>query len=147
MNLSLFAERLSELLFDNKLGVRELASDTKIGKSTLYEYLSGEKMPTLAKLITLADYFHCSTDYLLGLESEQYESSFKPCKPFHERFSEILAHFKISRYKLERLTGLSESILYYWAKGTRQPTVESILLVCNTLDCRVDFFIGRSNSN
>ena len=67
MNLSLFADRLSELIFDRKKTVREVAQETDIGKSTVYEYLSGRKMPTLRNLVKLADYFGCSTDYLLGL--------------------------------------------------------------------------------
>ena len=116
-----------------------------IGKTTVYEYLSGQKMPTLHNLVKLADYFGCSTDYLLGLEQEQTESTFQVCKPFHERFQEVLQYFAISRYRLEQMTGIAESALYYWAKGQKCPTIENILLVCEKLDCRVDFFIGRSN--
>lgn len=145
MNLPVFAERLSELIFDSKKIGRDVAKEIGIGKTTIYEYLSGAKMPTLQNLIKTANYFHCSTDYLLGLESEQPNLTFKPCKPFPERFQEVLAYFGISRYKLEQMTGIAESALYYWAKGQRTPTIEKILLVCEKLDCRVDFFIGRSD--
>lgn len=103
-------------------------------------------MPTLNNLIKIANYFQCSTDYLLGLENEQYELVFQECKPFHKRFQEVLEYFDITRYKLEKLTGIAESALYYWAKGQRTPTIEKIIFVCKKLDCRVDFFIGRSNS-
>lgn len=145
MNLSIFADRLSELIFDSKKTARDVAKETVIGKTTVYEYLSGQKMPTLHNLVKLADYFGCSTDYLLGLEQEQTESTFQVCKPFHERFQEVLQYFAISRYRLEQMTGIAESALYYWAKGQKCPTIENILLVCEKLDCRVDFFIGRSN--
>lgn len=145
MNLSIFAERLSELIFDGKKTAREVAKETAMGKTTVYEYLSGQKMPTLRNLVKLADYFSCSTDYLLGLEHEQANFTFQVCKPFPERFQEVLQYFEISRYRLEQMTGIAESALYYWAKGQKCPTVENILLVCEKLDCRVDFFIGRSN--
>ena len=145
MNLSIFADRLSELIFDKKKSVREVAKDTSVGKSTVYEYLSGQKMPTLRNLIKLADYFSCSTDYLLGLEEEQNKLVFQSCKPFFERFEEVLHYFEITRYRLEKMTGIAESLLYYWAKGQKVPTIDNILLVCETLDCRVDFFVGRSN--
>lgn len=145
MNLSIFSERLSELIFDsNKIG-REIAKDIGIGKTTIYEYLSGNKMPALSNLIKIADYFNCSLDYLLGLESEQENLTFIPCKPFSVRFNEVLKYFDITRYKLEKLTGISESALYYWAKGQRTPTIEKIVLICKKLDCRVDFFVGRSD--
>ena len=145
MNLSMFAERLSELIFDSKKTARGVAKDAAIGKSTIYEYLSGTKMPTLGNLIKLADYFNCSTDYLLGLEEEQDTLTFHVCKSFPERFQEVLQHFAISRYRLEQITGIAESALYYWAKGQKKPTIENIILVCEKLDCRVDFFIGRSD--
>ena len=145
MDLSIFADRLSELIFDRKQNARGVAQEISIGKTTIYEYLSGQKMPTLQNLVKLADYFGCSTDYLLGLEPEQTGLTFQVCKPFHQRFQEVLQYFDISRYRLEQLTGIAESALYYWAKGQKCPTVENILLVCNKLDCRVDFFIGRSN--
>ena len=146
MNLSIFADRLSESIFDRKKTAREVAEEISIGKTTVYDYLSGQKMPTLSNLVKLADYFGCSTDYLLGLEQEQTELTFQVCKPFSERFQEVLQYFEISRYRLEQLTGIAESALYYWAKGQRRPTLEKILLVCEKLDCRVDFFIGRSSA-
>ena len=145
MNLTIFADRLSELIFDCKKKARDVAKETAIGKTTIYEYLSGQKMPTLRNLIKLADYFDCSTDYLLGLEPEQAKLTFQVCKPFSARFEEVLQYFAISRYRLEQMTGIAESALYYWAKGKKCPTVENILLVCEKLDCRVDFLIGRSN--
>ncbi len=145
MNLEIFADRLSELIFDCKKKPREIAKEAAIGKTSIYEYLSGQKMPTLQNLVKLADYFNCSTDYLLGLEQEQTNLTFQVCKPFSKRFEEILQYFAISRYRLEQLTGIAESALYYWAKGQKLPTVENILLLCEKLDCRVDFLIGRSN--
>lgn len=145
MNLPIFSERLSELIFDSGKNAREIAKEIGISKTTLYEYLSGEKMPSLNNLIKLAEYFHCATDYLLGLEVEQSALIFKPCKPFPVRFQEALKFFELTRYKLEGLTGISESTLYYWAKGQKSPTVDSLLLVCKKLDCRFDFFIGRSD--
>ena len=68
MNLSIFAERLSELIFDSKKNTRDIAKQAGISKTTVYEYLAGQKMPTLQNLVKLADYFQCTTDYLLGLE-------------------------------------------------------------------------------
>ena len=146
MDLS-FSERLSELIFESGQTVRELSSKIGVGKTPLYEYLSGVKMPSLANLIKIADYFQCSTDFILGLESENNERIFKKCKPFSVQFQESLTALGVSRYKLEKLTGIAESALYYWAKGQKTPSVESLTLVCKKLDCRFDFFIGRSTSN
>ncbi|MGN0788403.1 MAG: helix-turn-helix domain-containing protein [Christensenellales bacterium] len=145
MELKIFAERLTELIFDSKKTARDVAREVGIGKTTIYEYLSGNKMPTLGNLIKIADYFGCSTDYLLGLEEESIETSFYKCKPFSERFRAMLKYFDISRYRLEKMTGIAESVLYYWAKGQKTPTVDSLVTVCEKLNCRLDFFLGRSD--
>ena len=143
MDLKLFAERLDELIFDKNIKVIDFAKQAGISKSTVYEYVSGKKVPTLKNLIKMADYFNVSTDYLLGIEKDVYTKTFKKCEDFSIRFNKILENFSISRYKLERLTGISESVLYYWAKGKTVPTVESLLTVCNALNCSFDSLIGR----
>ncbi|MGN0788295.1 MAG: helix-turn-helix domain-containing protein [Christensenellales bacterium] len=61
MELKIFAERLTDLIFDSKKVARDIAREIGIGKTTIYEYLSGNKMPTLNNLIKIADYFNCST--------------------------------------------------------------------------------------
>ncbi|MEX0798075.1 MAG: helix-turn-helix transcriptional regulator [Bacteriovoracaceae bacterium] len=42
-----------------------LAEKTSISKSALHGYLNGVE-PSLKNLVTLADYFHVSLDYLVG---------------------------------------------------------------------------------
>lgn len=145
MNFDVFADRLSDLIFDSKKPVTTVAKEIGVNKSTLYEYLLREREPRIYNLVKIADYFNCSIDFLLGLEDEIPGLVFKECKSFPEQFKDVLSYFNISRYKLQQMTGLSESMLYYWAKGQRTPTIESILLVCKKLECRVDFFIGRSD--
>ena len=143
MDLKLFAERVDELIFEKNLKVTDFAKLSGISKSTVYEYLSGQKVPTLKNLIKIANYFNVSADYLLGLEKDVYTKTFKECEDFSIRFKKVLENFSISRYKLESLTGISESVLYYWAKGKTVPTVESLLTVCNALNCSFDYLIGR----
>lgn len=145
MDLAVFSERLADLIFETGKIARDVAPEIGISKSTIYEYLSGTKMPTLQNLIKIADFFNCSADYLFGREEFVNGVTYKQCKAFSERFKEILAYYKLSRYKLEKLTGISESVLYYWAKGDKTPSVERIIHVCTLLDCSIDFFIGRTD--
>ena len=143
LDLKLFSERVDELIFDKNLKAVEFAKLCGISKSTVYEYLSGRKMPTLKNLIKIAEFFNVSTDYLLGLEKDVYTKNFKSCISFSTRFNEVLKECSMSRYKLEQLTGISESVLYYWAKGKTVPTVESLLTVSSALNCSFDYLIGR----
>ena len=143
MNLSLFGERLSELIAENNLSVKDVVSGSNVSKTAIYSYLKGIKMPTLYNLIKLADFFKCSTDYIVGIEDQSYTQIFNPTTKFSTSFEKALTRLKISRYKLEKLTGISESTLYYWAKGITSPSVENLITVSEALDCSLDFLIGR----
>ena len=65
-NLSLFAERLSDLMIENDLTAELLAQKLDIAKSSINKYLAGTHTPYARVLIKLADYFRCPTDFLLG---------------------------------------------------------------------------------
>ena len=95
-------------------------------------------------LVTLADFFVCSTDFLLGLENENYSRDFEKCPPFDTRFSELLTQCGISQYRLEKLTGISHSTMVYWKNGTKRPTVDSVIRIAEKLNVTVDFVLGRS---
>ena len=85
MNLSIFAESLSELILEANLTPSAFAEQLGCGKGTISRYLSGNKMPSIELLVRMADFFQCSTDYLLGLETEKYPRVFKAMIPFQQR--------------------------------------------------------------
>ena len=145
MDLILFAEKLKELILEKDGKVSVFIQKIKISKTTVYEYLSGNKEPSLKNLLTLANYFQCSLDFLIGLENENYSETFLDCPPFSERLTQLLKYFGISRYKLEKITGISESTLYYWSIDKTLPTVDSLLNISKCLNCSLDFVLGRTN--
>ena len=63
-----FGERLQNLRKARNLSQKEVASALSISASVLSNYESSERTPSLENLIALADFYRCSTDYLLGLE-------------------------------------------------------------------------------
>lgn len=63
-----FGERLQNLRKARKLSQKEVSNALSISASVLSNYESGERTPSLENLIVLADFYRCSTDYLLGLE-------------------------------------------------------------------------------
>ena len=146
MNLSIFAERLSELIFDEKINSNLLAQKVGCDRSTITRYLSANKMPTVETCVKIANYFECSLDYLFGLEDNFYPQSFYELVPFSDRLPVLLKFFNISRYRLEKLTGFSESTLFYWSKGKTKPTIEKIIKLARTLNTSIDFILGRTKA-
>ena len=64
--LDICGELLAELRHDRGLKQEELADILHLSKSTISSYERGQQLPPLDKLVCLADFFHVTTDYLLG---------------------------------------------------------------------------------
>ena len=145
LNLSIFAERLNDLLFDAKITPPALAEKIGCGRVTIYRYLQGNKIPSLDLVIRLADYFKCTTDFLLGLENETYPHNFLPCPPFKERLAFLLDYFHITKYELQKRSKVPESAIYNWQNGVFDPKIDNVIRIANALECTVDFVLGRIN--
>lgn len=61
-----FGERLKALRNEKQKTLRELAENLNIPYSTLANYERGEREPSYENLVTIADFFGVTTDYLIG---------------------------------------------------------------------------------
>ena len=61
-----FNELLVELRQDRKMTQEELAQVLYVTSGTISNYENGVHLPDIEKLISLADFFDVTTDYLLG---------------------------------------------------------------------------------
>ena len=66
-----FSERLRELRQEKGMKQREMADILQIKLRSYQNYEGGERRPDYEGLVTLADYFDVSTDYLLGRSDER----------------------------------------------------------------------------
>lgn len=85
-----YGERLKKLRLDSKQTMDTVSKAMGIAKSTYAGYESEFRQPSLDKLAFFADYFNVTTDYLLGLTSEQNKietkcalDHYKDSKEFH----------------------------------------------------------------
>ena len=63
-----FCERLRDLRIEKNIGQVELAASIGVSKGIISLWENGLREPKLSNLITLAQYFKVSIDYLVGLE-------------------------------------------------------------------------------
>ncbi|MBQ8147582.1 MAG: helix-turn-helix transcriptional regulator [Lachnospiraceae bacterium] len=61
-------ERLQEQRVANHLSQKEVAGRLNISASVISNYESGERSPSIENLVALSRVYHCSTDYLLGID-------------------------------------------------------------------------------
>ncbi len=66
-------ERIKQLRDSKQLSQDELAKVFNLSQSTIAYYETNKKQPPLQTLQTIADFFHVSTDYLLGRTDNKNE--------------------------------------------------------------------------
>lgn len=143
MNMSKFVERLKELIFDTGKSANVISEEIGCGNATLSHYLTGRHIPTVEMAVKLAEYFHCSVEYLLGRTDKNEIKNFKPCPPFNEQLPIFCEKCKITRYKIRKETNISESVLRYWAQGKTKPSIFNLDLIAEKFDVTIDFILGR----
>lgn len=60
------AERIRELMKEESLNQVQLAEKLGLKQNTISSWLLGKKLPSIASLWLLADYFGVDIDYLVG---------------------------------------------------------------------------------
>lgn len=68
--MSIFSERLAELLANKNISQKELANKAEVTESAISHYINGERIPGADVLSRISKALNCSTDYLLGNSSE-----------------------------------------------------------------------------
>lgn len=73
---NLFAERFGELLKENAISKRAFAAAIGVSAMSVSDWSNGNVQPTAENIYLVAEYFHVSADYLLGLEDESGAKSY-----------------------------------------------------------------------
>ena len=142
--MSNLSERLEELINEQNINKKTLAKNVGINATCISHYILGKRVPTVANLVKLADYFKCSTDFLLGREEENNNLTFKKCPPFKEQLLFLKEKLNLTPDKFYDSTDIAKSSYYNWLAG-KKPTLDNIIRLADLLDCRVDFILGREN--
>ncbi|MDF2876693.1 MAG: helix-turn-helix domain protein [Sporomusa sp.] len=62
-----FAQRLSLLLQQHNISKQTLGTAIGVSRPAISQFASGANLPSIDKLVALAEYFNVSVDYLIGL--------------------------------------------------------------------------------
>lgn len=143
--LSNISERLKDLMDEKELNISALAKLTRLSAAVISRILSCERMPSYKTFITIIDFFGCTADYLIGKTESWDETAFKQCPPFNKQLEFLLEKFEISKYKLEKDTGLKEETVNRWHKGIYDPSLEHIVKLANHFERSVDYILGRTD--
>lgn len=143
--MSEFVERLDWLISEQGLNHKTFAEKVGISESCISQYMCDKHVPTVENLVKLADYFHCSTDYLLGREEENNCHIFKECPPFCERIVFLKNKFGGKVDVFVKNAKIVRSSYFNWASDKFTPSLDNIICLANNLYCRVDYVLGRES--
>ena len=143
-NLSKFSEVLDSLMFERELNATQLATAIGIDPTNIMRYLRCVRTPSVENLVKLADYFGCTTDFLLGREPENYPTTFYPLPPFSEQLKVLKEHFNCPWWQIYKTAHITSYRFYEWKNGTFSPKLDNIILLADGFGCTVDFVIGRT---
>jgi transcriptional regulator with XRE-family HTH domain len=142
-NKSYFGERLKELMDINNLKVKDIKTLLGTDVSNIYKWLKNVSFPSFKNILTLADYFTCSLDFLVG-RTEIYEKlKFKEVPKFSHSLRAAMQEKHITEYRLNKDTDISRSILYEWFTDYRNPSIDNLIILADYFDCSIDYLIGR----
>ena len=72
MNKKLFPGILEKAMKYNGLNQTQLSKISNVSQRSISRYLTGQSLPNYAEMVCLCKALHCSSDYLLGLDTETY---------------------------------------------------------------------------
>ncbi len=139
-----FLNNLTDLLETHGISIRKFSKEVGINRNTIFWWFRG-RSPKPQSLIKVADYFHCSIDYLLGkTDSPDFVPSSKTAD-FFTRFKQLRDEKQWSNNRIATLCELSTGTIANWKTET-VPEFEVIVKLSELFGCSVDFLVGRSET-
>lgn len=143
-NLSKFGERLTELMCEAELKSEKFSSIINVSSSAICRWRRGDGTINLSNLVTVADYFNCSIDYLVGRSDKDEIIRPATLPPFPQQLRKVLKEKGLSRYSLDKNTKFKDMYFTRWDKGTI-PLLPNIIELADILDCSIDYLVGRES--
>ncbi len=79
-------QRLQEQRILKNLSQKQVALSVGVSASVISNYESGERTPSVEILLSLAQLYHCSTDYLLGIDKSNKDKLLDASMLNHKQF-------------------------------------------------------------
>lgn len=144
-DLSIFQNRLNNFMEVEGLNLTGLAKKIGCSYQAITLWFEGKYYPRYNVLISIADYFECSVDYLLGLTDNE---SFKPSNnisDFQTRFIAALKKNDFTEYRVAKLCRIEQSTISKWLLRNRIPETENLIKLSQVLKCSVEYLLGRED--
>lgn len=76
----------------------------------------------------------------------KYVLLFKYMEVTCKKLKELRLEKKLRQVDMAKQMGFSQSTIAQWEKGTRQPTLDDIVLLAKFFNCSTDYLLGLSDN-
>ena len=138
--------RYKELRLDKDLTQREISSILNVKRATYSKWEDCVNDMPLEKCNELANYYHTSLDYILGLSNKHTyikENLNINWNLFNKRLHTIRKEKKLSQQQLSDKLGFPQTTYSQFERGITKPTVLKILTMAQYYNISMDYLTGR----
>ena len=143
--MSLFAEKLQDLLYDNNLTYKNLAKSSDISRTKLYFWLEHNIVPTTQSMIQVARHFQCPMDFFLGRTEKTKIIFIDYPVSFSERLRALIQEKNITAYRACMQLHIKTAMICDWLNNGTLPNYDNLLLLTDYFDCPADYLLGLSD--
>jgi len=137
-----FSERLKELLFENELTAEQLASKVEVSRTTVYRWMRKSLQIKRSNLITVANFFSCTIEFLIGRSDDDTKIKPKDCPSLTIQVRKIMAEQNMTTYQFEKAGKFKCSYFNDWDKGY-EPSLQTLIDLADFFCCTIDYLVGR----
>lgn len=143
----IFKDRLQLLRKQAGLQQKELAAEIGMSANAISMMETGNRETSFEKLAALAEFFHVSTDYLLGVanapdETGDMEITTDTKQIFGMRLRQLRLEAGLQQKELGEQLGLSNNAVGMMERGNRGTTIEKVVLLAKFFHVSTDYLLG-----
>ena len=139
-----FSDCLNDILIERNIAVKELSDTSGITDSRLYDFLSGNCVPSVQNAVKLANSLHCTLDYLFGFDEEyDYCQIYVLTSDCSERLRQAINASGKTRYKISKETKVSQQQLHNWYRNKQIPSLVTLVNFADYFNCSLDYLVGK----
>ena len=142
--MGVFVETLQEKMTDNNLNIDQLSDRLGLDRTAITFWFNKEFYPRIVNLITVADLFSCSIDYLFGLSDIEVFTPSETPSDFLTRFDELQKANNLNDNKVAVYCKIGRSAVAKWRRFNRVPETPTVIKLAELFSCSIEHLIGRS---
>ena len=144
-----YNEILKELRTSNNLTQEKLAKSLKINRVQYNQYENDYNTIPIKHLISIANYFQVSIDYIFNLTSKiKYENQKEETTPLTagNRLKEFRKDNKITQQKLAKILNTNQSVIANYERGRTLIATPFLYTICKKYNISADYLLGKTNN-